>query len=140
MTPRCAQHHFDRILERGAPARMNGKRPRARPGPQPGADHTAVLPQWRVCAAHRIGPIALREQRPVSDPHRGQVGDRAEVQGQPGAPRMIAPGGVDEQHIGSDVQRVHRRLSSAGGAPRQQPGARERCPRLHRLRDQPALL
>ena len=46
----------------------------------------------------------------MRDADRGHVEHRAEVHGQAGAARVVAPGGVDEQDVGGFVQGAHRGL------------------------------
>ena len=61
-----------------------------------------------------------REQRPVGDANGGQAENRAEVQGQPSAPRVIAPGRIDNQHGGFGAQVPDGGLEQRALAQRQQ--------------------
>ena len=52
-------------------------------------------------------------ERPMRDPNRGKVEDRAELQREPGTPRVFAPGGVHEQDLRKLGKRAHGRFDSS---------------------------
>jgi hypothetical protein len=52
----------------------------------------------------------MRQQRPVRDADGRQVERGPEMQRQPCSPRMIAAGGVHQDHVRHDVERPDRGL------------------------------
>ena len=56
------------------------------------------------------GSPAGREQRPVGEADGRDAEHGAELEREPGTARMVAAGGVDEQHVGKLLEPAHRRL------------------------------
>jgi hypothetical protein len=73
-------------------------------GPEPAPDVLAA-DQQRAAGTHLVGrPFAARQQRSMSDAHGRQLEYGTEVKRESGAERMIASGGVDQEH----VRRLHQ--------------------------------
>ncbi len=115
-------HHLDGGVRVGPPGGVHGHRLAAPPGPQPVAHQLPAQSQRRRRAGGRARPVPLGDQRPVGHPDRGHTQHRPQVQRQPGAPWMVTPGGVDQQHLGRArlVQGAHGRLEQPALPQRQQ--------------------
>ena len=78
----------------------------------------------------------------MGDAHRGQAQLRAEVQRQPGSPRMIVGRRVEQQHVRRSRQRpdrrVHQRTDPQGQQPRTVRRARDAATYLPLEHDAPA--
>ena len=84
---------------------MDGQWTRARAGSQPVADELALEQERAAGAALVCRPLAFGLERAVGDADGRDVEHRAEVEGQAGAARVVAAGGVDQEDV--------RRLGSA---------------------------
>ena len=76
----------------------------------------------RVRAALLRRQRAVGDERAVRDADRRQAEHVAEVEGEAGAPRMVAAGGVDDQHVRAVGEAVDRVLQRRAGAQREQAG------------------
>ncbi len=119
--PRRPEDDVHGGLEVGPPSGVDDHRAGSSPGPHPAGDHLAAEAQRAGGPAHVGRPLPLGAQRPVRDPHRGQVELGAELEGQSGPAGMVQPGGVDEQHVRRPRQRAHDLVEQASDPQRQHP-------------------
>ena len=66
--------------------------------------------------------LAGSQQRTVSDTEAREIEHGSQVEGETGAPRMVAGRGVDEKQVGALLERAHGALEERPAAQRQQAG------------------
>lgn len=98
----------------------DGSNPLARPEPR--SDNLPF--QQERCARPGGGPRirSLSQKRPIGNPHGGKIQNRPEMEGEPSPSRMIAAGGVYEQHLGPLGKRSDHRLQQRSLTKGEQPG------------------
>ena len=77
------------------PTRVHDERTNSWLSAHPAGNDLITYPERAGFAAPVTRPLPLGKQRPVRDPHRGQVELGAKMQRKPCPARMIPPGGVD---------------------------------------------
>jgi hypothetical protein len=123
--PARRQHQRRGGLRSGPPGGVRHHRAEPGANPDPGGHHLPVEPE----RARRTGPIlrhrALGPERPGGHAHRGKVEERPEHERQPGPPRVIAAGGVYQQHGRGGGEPAHHLLQQ-GPFPKRQLARGER--------------
>jgi hypothetical protein len=112
MTSGGVHHDLDCDRHVGAPAWVDHERACARPGAQPRRDLAAVEHERRCGTARVAGPASAREQRSVRHPNGGEVQERAEMQREAGATRVVAAGGIYQEDVRSRVECADRGLKT----------------------------
>ena len=105
-----------------SPPGVDHHRPSARARPQPVADKLVPQSQLRRGASFSTWLSARRQQRPVCDSDRGQATDRAQVDRQTCATRMVPARRVGDQHVWRSSQRPHRVEEQPSLTQGEQPG------------------
>ncbi len=100
------EHRADGRLRSRAPTCMSDDRPSTRPRAQPVRDTATIEAERRACFTSRLWLRAGCHERSTSHADRREVDHRAEMQGKPGASWMIETRCVDEQDVGTLVQRL----------------------------------
>ena len=102
------------------PARMHHNGPDTVSAPQPERNQLAVESQGSNGPSCLAGKIPCGQQGPLGDPHRRQVEDRPEMQGQPGTPGVVPARAVDDQHFGTGGKRADGLLQQRALTKRQE--------------------
>jgi hypothetical protein len=98
-TAEACERDRDRRVGIGAPGGVDGKRARPSAGSEPIAHDLLPKPQRVLRPSLVSRPVALGQKRTMRDPDCRQIDDRAQMQGETGATRMVAAGRIDEQHV-----------------------------------------
>jgi hypothetical protein len=109
-------------VEVGPPGRVHSQWTRALTCPQPAADRLFAEHQWAACAWLLWRPFSTSQQGSVGDANRRPLDDRAKMKCETGAAWVIAPRGVDQQHVGKLRQRSNGALQQWALTEGKEPG------------------